>query len=138
MRVIRLAIRIGLIVAAIPALLTILYIFVPPVSTLLTAPHGPFVDPGFAASLRVRVSSPALRNGRVARNLPRLPGPPEASPLAAGNVVNAYPSNLEEPWGVAFNTDAIDFWVSNSASAASKPSPGTNSAWVMLRSSQRS
>ena len=30
----------------------------------------------------------------------------------AGNVVDAYPSNLETPWGVAFNTDAGDFWVS--------------------------
>ena len=36
-------------------------------------------------------------------------------PLAAGNVVNAYPTGLDAPWGVAFDSDMEDFWISNSA-----------------------
>ena len=38
----------------------------------------------------------------------------DARPLVAGNVVNAFGTGLEAAWGIAFNTDAGDFWVSNS------------------------
>jgi hypothetical protein len=33
----------------------------------------------------------------------------------AGNVVNAYPTGLDAPWGIAFDADSGDLWISNSA-----------------------
>ena len=75
--------------------------------------RGPWVDPDLAATLLARVPSEALRNGRTARGLPPLAAP-RATPLAGGNVVANYATNLSDGWGVAFNTDANDFWISNS------------------------
>ena len=85
----------------------------PPVA-LEAARAGPFVDPDRAAALRARASSPALRNGRTARGLAPL-GAPRAASLSGGNVVANYSTNLSDGWGVAFNTDAGDFWIANSA-----------------------
>ena len=76
--------------------------------------RGPLVDPDRAAALRARASSPALRNGRTARGLTPL-GAPWAPSLSGGNVVANYATNLSDGWGVAFNTDAGDFWIANSA-----------------------
>ncbi|MFY9551915.1 MAG: carboxypeptidase regulatory-like domain-containing protein [Thermoanaerobaculia bacterium] len=86
---------------------------VPPISTAL--PLGPFADRDLRNRLLARIPTPALRDAGNARNIPPLSGTPIARALQAGNVVNAYPSNLDEPWGVAFDTDATDFWISNSA-----------------------
>ena len=86
---------------------------VPPLPKSL--PLGPFVDRDLRHRVLARIPSPALRDARNARNIPALPGAAPARALQAGNVVNAYASNLEVPWGIAFNTDATDFWVSNSA-----------------------
>jgi hypothetical protein len=81
----------------------------------LAAPlaHGPFADPTRRASLLARVSAPALRDAASTKGIPTLPGRPSARPLAAGNVLNAYSTGLAHGWGVAFNTDAGDFWLSN-------------------------
>jgi hypothetical protein len=84
---------------------------VPPLSAAV--PHGPFVDPGFRTQLLARIPSQAVRDARNATGIPALPTPPNAQPLAAGNVLNAYPTNIGHAWGVAFNTDAGDFWLSN-------------------------
>src|SRR4030095_2019347 len=49
------------------------------------------------------------------KGVPPLPGGvPSASTLGGGNVINVYATNLSAPWGVAFDTAAADFWVSNS------------------------
>jgi hypothetical protein len=75
--------------------------------------RGPFADPDLRASLLARIPTPALRNASSARHLPALPGLPSVQPLTGGNVLNAYPTSLAHAWGVAFNTDAGDFWLSN-------------------------
>ncbi|MET0620263.1 MAG: carboxypeptidase regulatory-like domain-containing protein, partial [Thermoanaerobaculia bacterium] len=84
----------------------------PPVA--LEGLRGPVVDPDRAAALRARASSPALRNGRTARGLAPLEAP-RAPSLSGGNVIANYATNLTDGWGVAFNTDAGDFWIANSA-----------------------
>jgi hypothetical protein len=70
-------------------------------------------DPAARAAALGRVPAGGA-DARTARGLAALPAPP-VRPLAAGNVVNAYPANLDAPWGLAFDVDAGDFWVSNSA-----------------------
>ena len=85
----------------------------PPLSTQSVTTHGPRVDPALEASLLARLPSRDARDARTARDTPPLPRRPEARPLAAGNVLNAYPTGLAAAWGVAFDTDATDFWLSN-------------------------
>ncbi|MFY9551914.1 MAG: carboxypeptidase regulatory-like domain-containing protein, partial [Thermoanaerobaculia bacterium] len=78
---------------------------------------GRFVNPAIVRDALARVPADQ-RNGRSAAGLAALPGAPRSAlPLAAGNVVNAYPTQLVAGWGIAFNTDATDFWVSNSGQA---------------------
>ena len=75
--------------------------------------RGPFVDPRLRSGLLARIPSARARDAASARNLPALPGIPSAPALSGGNVLNAYPTGLAHAWGVAFNTDAADFWLSN-------------------------
>ncbi len=49
-----------------------------------------------------------------AKNLPPLEGgAPDAPTLPAGRVLASYPSGIAYGWGLAFDTDANDFWISN-------------------------
>ena len=82
---------------------------VPPLSA--PAP-GPFADPDLRTALLARIA-PARLDAPTALYAPVLPNPPRPAPLTGGNVVNAYPTQLGRAWGVAFNTDANDFWLSN-------------------------
>jgi hypothetical protein len=86
---------------------------VPPIAVPVTP--GPFVDGDTRRRMLARIADPALRNASTAKGVPPLPGGvPSAPTLGGGNVINAYATNLSAPWGVAFDTDAGDFWVSNS------------------------
>jgi len=72
-----------------------------------------FADPARASAAVARVP-----RGRLdlpnAKGLSVMPGaPPRVPPLLAGNVLNSYPTQIAGGWGIAFNTDATDFWVSN-------------------------
>lgn len=75
--------------------------------------HGPFADPEAMERALSRISK-GLEHRKSAKGLAGLLGAP-ATPrlLAGGNVLHTYPSGLAAPWGVMFNTDASDFWVSN-------------------------
>ena len=59
-------------------------------------------------------------NAYSTRNIPRMPSlaknPPAAS-NAAGNVLAAYPTDLEYGWGISYNTNEDNFWVGNLAAA---------------------
>ena len=74
---------------------------------------GPFASPDTVARALGRVPVDR-RNARSAAGLGALPGAPRvAQPLAAGNVIHAYSTQLPAGWGIAFDTDAGDLWVSN-------------------------
>src|SRR5262249_45636544 len=47
------------------------------------------------------------------KDAPRPAGLGSVPSLSGGNVIAAYPTGLAHAWGVAFNTDANDFWLSN-------------------------
>lgn len=75
--------------------------------------RGPFADPATRAAGLARIPTAALRDSPSARGFAPLPGLTAAAPLSGGNVVAQYPTGLGHAWGVAFNTDADDFWLSN-------------------------
>jgi hypothetical protein len=78
------------------------------------------VDPGEIVARTLEMANDGALPATFAideLNVPPAPAPAlarEAGPLVAGNVVNAFGTGLEAAWGIAFNTDAGDFWVSNS------------------------
>ena len=51
---------------------------------------------------------------REAASPTRVSGSAGSGRWPAGNVVNAYPTSLDAPWGVAFDSDFGDLWISNS------------------------
>ena len=74
---------------------------------------GPFADPAAVAAALARVPA-ERRDDRSASALRAFPRPPAvAAPSAGGQVIQAYPTQLLAGWGVAFDTDAGDFWISN-------------------------
>jgi hypothetical protein len=84
----------------------------PPFGLLASAPR--FADPARVEAALARVPAERL-HGRDTAGLAALPGAPQGvAPLAAGNVITSYPTNLAGAWGDAFDTDVTDFWVSNS------------------------
>ncbi len=53
-------------------------------------------------------------SARSAKGLPPMPNAPTQVPaLAAGNVIAAYPTDIAYGWGVAYDTDANNPWISN-------------------------
>jgi hypothetical protein len=73
-----------------------------------------FADPVKRQAALDRIPEGRL-NGRDTAGLAAMPGAPQSVPLlAGGNVLNSYPTSLIGGWGIAFDTDATDFWVSNS------------------------
>ena len=77
---------------------------------------GSFVDPATVRAALRRVPGDGL-HARSTAGLAALPGMPTGgAPLAGGNVLNAHPTQLAAGWGIAFDTDAGDFWVSNAGS----------------------
>ncbi|MGH9365092.1 MAG: S-layer homology domain-containing protein, partial [Thermoanaerobaculia bacterium] len=52
-------------------------------------------------------------NAATTRDIPLFPNRP--APLVAGDILNAYPTQIAYGWGVGFNVLASDFWVSNLA-----------------------
>ena len=77
------------------------------------------VDPGGS---EVRTLTLDNGGGNTANfDIAELYVPPAAPPGAArdrasqaGNVLNAYPTGLDAPWGIAFDADVGDLWISNS------------------------
>ena len=85
-----------------------------------------FADPARRRAAIARVPEDRL-DARDASGLAPLPGAPRIGAtargatnvgvaLAGGNVLHSYPTGLNGGWGIAFDTDAGDFWVSNAAS----------------------
>ena len=84
-------------------------------------PSPPPAAAGFAdpAAIRAAVRRVPLErlHGSNTAGLAPLPGTPGGgAPSAGGNVLNAYPTQLAAAWGIAFDTDFGDFWVSNAGS----------------------
>jgi len=75
---------------------------------------GSFADPALVGALRRAAASAGLSDGRTARGLAPLPRRPAARALEAGNVAASYPTGLSDGWGMAFDTEFGNFWVSNS------------------------
>ena len=74
---------------------------------------GPFADPALVRAAAARIPEGRV-DDRSATGLPALARAPAIeAPSAGGNVLNAYPTQLAAGWGVAFDTDAGDFWISN-------------------------
>jgi hypothetical protein len=89
---------------------------------LSTAPahNGPFAsaEKRKEALARIASSKSDVKNffATSTKGLPAFPNAPTDVPtLAAGEVINTYPSGLIGPWGVSYNTDANDFWVGSLA-----------------------
>jgi len=53
----------------------------------------------------------------TAAGLPALARAPAAAALAGGSVVQSYATQLAAAWGIAFDTDHGDYWLSNAAPA---------------------
>ena len=74
--------------------------------------RGPVVSPALRATLLSRIPA-SSRDAASAKSLASLPARLSAPSLDGGNVIAAYPTGLAHAWGVAFNLDAGDFWLSN-------------------------
>ncbi len=72
-------------------------------------PTGPFAEAG-------RHLGPKRRFDFDAQGVQTY-NPPAAAPLAAGQVIDTWPTGLTWPWGVGFNTGATDLWVGDLAAA---------------------
>jgi hypothetical protein len=74
---------------------------------------GPFADPALVRAAAARIPEDR-RDDWSTSGLPLFPrSSAVAAPSAGGQVVHAYPTQLAAGWGVAFDTDAGDFWISN-------------------------
>jgi hypothetical protein len=84
---------------------------VPPPAASGGTPH--FAGPAKVRDALARIPEGA-RNARSSAGLAMLPDSrAAASPLAGGNVLHSYPTGLIAGWGIAFDTDHDDFWISN-------------------------
>ncbi|HEY3204476.1 MAG TPA: carboxypeptidase regulatory-like domain-containing protein [Thermoanaerobaculia bacterium] len=79
----------------------------------LARPQGFFVDPDVKARALARIPK-GQAFAKDANHLPAFAARP-VQPLAAGEVSASYPTNITYGWGIAYNTDVPDFWVSNLA-----------------------
>jgi Carboxypeptidase regulatory-like domain len=84
-------------------------------SALKSAPAGPFAS---AEARRQALKRIAKAKGsflaKSGKGLPANPNaPPPGRPLAAGDVLASFPTSIPYGWGVGFDTNANDFWVSN-------------------------
>jgi hypothetical protein len=76
-------------------------------------PGAAAADPAKSRAALARVPAGA-RDRRDTRGIAAISGLPRAAaPLAAGNVVNAHPTGLPGGWGIAYDTDADRFWLSD-------------------------
>ena len=82
-------------------------------ATSASLARGPFADAAQEAARLAMIPSAAVRDAATATASPRLTGRGTVPQVGGGNVVASYPTGLGHAWGVAFNTDATDFWLSN-------------------------
>ena len=89
---------------------------------VLTVPaaKGPFASPASLQHALERLRVPGASAARLgafdSRGLPPLAASPHDAPtLPAGRIVAAYPTGISYAWGVAYDTDANDLWLSNIA-----------------------
>ena len=98
-----------------PATYGIAELYVPPAPAAAAREGALFADPAMRARALARLPRPEQANAPTARGLGPLPGAPAlAHPLAAGNVLNAYPTGLSAAWGIALDADLASLWISNS------------------------
>ena len=67
-------------------------------------PLGPFEQPN-------QVVKPFRQRFLSTEDLPGMPPLPEAAPLAAGDILQSWPTGLTFGWGLGYNQDAADVWI---------------------------
>ena len=82
-----------------------------PPATLQRPSHA---DPALSGAALARVPR-RLWNAAAPRDLAPPPNGPKgvAAVANAGNVVSSFPTNLESGWGLIYDTDANELWISN-------------------------
>jgi len=95
-----------------PAAFQISELDVPVAGSAASVPSGPFADPEKVALARARVPE-GRTPSHFMGDLPALPHPVVAPPLAAGEIAASYPTGFGQTYGIAFDLQRGDFWVEN-------------------------